>query len=201
MKKYLVYLWKKFSSALYEFSLFFKRLFLKNKNFTIITNNCIGGFIYKNLKSQFLSPTIGLFFSDDDFVKFALNLKHYLNESLIFFNNKEKTPVAMLDDIIIHFNHYETIDSARDSWNRRISRINFNNLYLIFTTNDVGKYMKLDFSIYKNYVFLTNNFNNSDKHVVTIKIDNLDHWWYYKLSGKRRCEKYFDYIKFLNYGI
>ena len=33
---------------------------LKNKNFTLITNNCTGGVIYNRLGLKFLSPTIKL---------------------------------------------------------------------------------------------------------------------------------------------
>lgn len=35
---------------------------LKNENFTIISNNCIAGVLYKDLNKKFNSPTINLYF-------------------------------------------------------------------------------------------------------------------------------------------
>ena len=42
---------------------------LKNKDFTIISNNCSAGFIYNNLKHEFLTPIINLMFEDEDYIK------------------------------------------------------------------------------------------------------------------------------------
>ena len=69
-----------------------------------------------------------------EFVKFACNLKEYLNESLVFIDTDASYPVAKLKDITINFTHYKTEEEARDKWNERKNRINWNNLFII--TND-----------------------------------------------------------------
>ncbi len=50
---------------------------LRNKEFTLLSNNCNGGFIYHDLGLQFLSPTINMFFYHD----------HYLTKNKIAFVN------------------------------------------------------------------------------------------------------------------
>ena len=39
----------------------------ENKNFTIIARDCVGGILYHQLGERFLSPTINLFFTPEDF--------------------------------------------------------------------------------------------------------------------------------------
>ncbi|MBS8079610.1 DUF1919 domain-containing protein [Streptococcus suis] len=62
---------------------FSKRKRLKNESFTIFSSNCIGGIIYNTLGKEFLTPTINMFFSPEDFIKFLKNPKEYLSKELI----------------------------------------------------------------------------------------------------------------------
>ena len=55
---------------------------VRKQKISIVTNNCIGGFIYKKYGCKFLSPTINLQMSPNDFVKFCQNLDLYLNEDI-----------------------------------------------------------------------------------------------------------------------
>ena len=53
----------------------------KNTDFTIISQNCIGGVIYANLGLEFRTPTINMFIEDENFVKdYVKNIK--LNREL-----------------------------------------------------------------------------------------------------------------------
>lgn len=100
--------------------------------FSILTNTCIGGFVYHKLKKRFLSPTINLWISQSDFVKFCLNLNHYLSSELIFFNKSDRNcPCAKLDDIEIIFNHYSSEEEAAQKWYERSQRIKYDNLFII----------------------------------------------------------------------
>ena len=105
---------------------------LKNKDFSIICSTCIGGVIYHDLGMQFLSPTINMFMSNSDFIKFACNLKQYLSIELNFIETDETFPVAMLGDIRLCFNHHSTPEEAAYDWNRRKRRVNYDNLFFIF---------------------------------------------------------------------
>ena len=84
---------------------------------------------------KFLSPTINLFFTPEDFNLFCLNLKEYISVELK--ESKEDDipyPVGLLSpkglpSIKVHFMHYETFNEAKQKWNQRKERINFDNLY------------------------------------------------------------------------
>ena len=120
-----------------------RRIGLQNRNFTIISNNCTGGYVYQYFGLKYNSPTAGLFFSTKDFVKFCENFNYYLTKELCFDGgdiqgengNQNKYPIGMLDDIKIHFLHYKSIEEARDKWRRRIGRINLDSLCFLYCEN------------------------------------------------------------------
>lgn len=106
---------------------------LKNHNFSIICNTCIGGIIYHELGEKFLSPTINMWFEDKDFPKFAQNLRWYLEQPLRFVKGIDATPTAYCGDILIHFIHYHSDEEANKKWIERSSRVNYDNLFFIFS--------------------------------------------------------------------
>ena len=120
---------------------------LKNKNFTIISNNCWGGGIYRKFGLKYQSPTIGLFIMPRDYLKFIKNLEYYINECELTFiepknsRNYEELksyksfgtyPIGKLDDVEICFLHYKTQEEAKEKWERRAKRINWDNLIIKF---------------------------------------------------------------------
>lgn len=105
---------------------------LQNEDFTILCSNCIGGIIYNRLGMKFLSPTVNMWMSQRDFIKFSTNLRHYILQPLIFVDSAEETPVAKCDDILLHFNHHNNQDEAQKDWEKRKARINYDNVYIIF---------------------------------------------------------------------
>lgn len=122
---------------------FLRRLKIKNKDFSIISNNCWGGFIYQHFGLEYTTPTIGLFIYEKDYVKFCANLKHYLSLELEFIDvehskyydkvtdnqTKEITyPIARLGDIEVFFMHYHSQQEATEKWERRKKRTNYDKL-------------------------------------------------------------------------
>ena len=112
---------------------------LKNKEFTIISNNCWGGMVYQKFGLKYNTPTIGLFFIGEDYIKFCSRLEYYTSIELEFINfndsknydlikEQSEYPIAKLDDIEVYFMHYRSIEEAREKWNRRCERINFKNI-------------------------------------------------------------------------
>lgn len=45
-------------------------------------------------------------------------------------------PVGLLGDIRIYFQHYKTEAEAREKWEERLKRINWENLFILFTERD-----------------------------------------------------------------
>ena len=118
---------------------------LSNKNVTIISNNCWGGHVYRYLGIEYLSPTIGLYFFADDYVKFCKNLKYYIDQELQFISVDESKhkdnlvernticPIGVLDDVEIVFLHYKSQQEVLEKWKRRSKRINWNNIVFKFS--------------------------------------------------------------------
>lgn len=135
-----------------------KRLY--HTDFTIISNNCWGGFIYQKYGLKYRSPTIGLYITGHDFVKFASDFEHYITQPLNFIEWETATeypslksadpfPVAKLDDIEIYFMHYSSPSEAEEKWNRRAARINRDRLIFKLsqrdgcTRQDIEDFLKL----------------------------------------------------------
>ena len=73
-----------------RFVKFIRREFvLRNKNFSIISNNCWGGRIYQRYGLQYTSPTVGLLFFADEYIRFLSDIKYYLSLDLEFIPKTE----------------------------------------------------------------------------------------------------------------
>ena len=145
---------------------------LENTDFTIISNNCWGGMIYESYAIKKNSPTVGAFFMATDYIKFVSNMKDYISCELKFIdpeNSRYKSilkkdkrfgqyPIGKLNDVEIMFLHYENEKDAKEKWERRCKRINWNKLIFKFNDQnlceekDVLAFSKLP---YKNKLFFT----------------------------------------------
>ena len=119
--------------------------FLKNKNITIISNNCWGGHCYRYFALPYDSPTIGLYIFPEDYIQLIKDLRKYMamplkfikyTESKYSVNLKEKAqtnvPIGILGDVEMVFLHYKTEEEAIEKWNRRKSRIHWDNIFYKF---------------------------------------------------------------------
>jgi len=150
-----------------------RRKLLKFTDFTIISNNCWGGLVYQYFGLQYASPTIGLFMMDDDYIKFLENLDYYLSQTLVFISHGESKykerlqgettakdcyPIALLDDVEVHFMHYKTEDEAQNKWEYRKQRINKNRLLVKMSqrsSDDVTILERFELLPYKNKICFT----------------------------------------------
>lgn len=137
---------------------------LKNLDFTIISNNCWGGMVYESYNLLKDTPTVGLFFSAQDYIKFLTRLDEYLGAELTFEEeaSEQGCPVGILsikdESIKINFLHYHSREQAADKWRRRCSRVNKENMLVKFndqngcTEEDLKAFLKLP---YKYKLFFT----------------------------------------------
>ena len=110
---------------------------LKNADFTIFSNNCLGGVIYHDAGKQFTSPLINTALDGEDFIRFLENPKHYLNCEMQFYTCEgHPYPIAKIDDIEVRFVHYKTEEEAREKWAKRTERIDWSKLLIIATNHD-----------------------------------------------------------------
>lgn len=62
-----------------------RRIFLlKNRDFTIISNNCWGGHVYRYFNLPYQSPTVGLFIVSKDYIKLLKNFVFYMETPITF---------------------------------------------------------------------------------------------------------------------
>jgi len=135
----------------YKFLPRWRRRKLRNKNFTVFCNNCRAGkWAYNELGLRYTTPTVGLFFLSNDYIKFLENFEYYIKQPLWFkrtsksekVNEYRKTkpyPVGALDDVEIHFMHYKSESETAEKWTRRTQRINFSNLFFMYVGPPSGR--------------------------------------------------------------
>ncbi|MGN0452609.1 MAG: DUF1919 domain-containing protein [Ruminococcus sp.] len=113
------------------------RKMLTNQTPSLLIPNCLGGHLFHDLGIQFCSPFVNLMMHQTDFCKFILDLNKYLNEEPVFFKHpKYNFPCAKLDDLTVHFTHYDTEADALEKWNSRKARIDFDNLFIVLMERD-----------------------------------------------------------------
>jgi len=128
---------------------------LEKERFTIISNNCWGGEIYRSLNLAYQSPFVGLLIFAPCYIKLLRDFKSYLSTSLTFIpdsryeianQNREKGtweqyPIGLLGgEVEIHFMHYASEAEAREKWDRRAQRISWdepNSLFFKFCDRDL----------------------------------------------------------------
>lgn len=179
--------------------------------FTIISNNCWGGHVYRYFNMPYDSPTIGLFFESTDYIKFISNLKHYINQELQFITleesrnkdllirqNSDKCPIGVLDDIEIYFLHYKTQEEAFEKWNRRKARIHWNNLYFKMTEQNgctIEQIRQFDKLPYKDkFIFVHKNYGIPSQ-VLFKDFEDEE----YVLNDTMRFRHYINLINWINH--
>lgn len=100
---------------------------LKADRLVIVASDCTGGMLYHDLKKEFMSPTINLFFSATDYIKFLKNPYFYFNmEMEEIKQNEYEYPIAKLGDITLYLVHYKTVQDAQIKWRERSERFKEN---------------------------------------------------------------------------
>jgi uncharacterized protein (DUF1919 family) len=57
--------------------------------------------------------------------------------------HQDNVPIGVLDDVEIVFPHYATKDQVKEKWKRRVKRINWNNLIVKFSEQNLFDYEDL----------------------------------------------------------
>lgn len=176
---------------------FYTRIGLKNKSFSILSNNCWGGAVYDHFHLPYQTPTVGLWIPADDYLRFLSNLTFYLEQDLMRINwqdchakelllerkrrgkyqfELDDLNIGRLYDVDIVFLHYHSFDDAKSKWNYRKCRINTENLLVKFNDQNnfsIEHYESFLALPYKNKLFFTARKELADKPNV-IYVDDPD---------------------------
>ncbi len=192
-----------------------RRQLLQDKKFTIISNNCWAGWVYRHYGLEYQTPTIGLYLFAQDYIEFCKHIDDYLGMRLTFIPPEEskyydelaerkqlRVPIGLLgNQVEIVFLHYHDEKEAYEKWSRRAERVSPGNMAFKFSEMDLCKpqYIEeFDKLPYEKKVCLTSNDYPQLKSCVRVS----------KVVNKGRIADdtsfYADYIdltKFLNAGI
>lgn len=116
-----------------------RRKKLEHADFTVISNNCWGGLVYESYGLPKQSPTVGMYFMAEEYLRFLSNLDYYVSECEMKFVAPEEArhrafyeqdkrfgtyPIARVGDVEIAMLHYHSEEEAKSKWERRCQRIN-----------------------------------------------------------------------------
>ena len=117
---------------------------LKNRDFSLVASNCNGSLILHDLGLRFNSPFVNLWLKPKDYIKMLSNFEWYMNQELKFVKEDGiDYPIGIINEVRIYFQHYNSEDEAKTIWQKRKERINFKNLFVMFTERDGCKYEDL----------------------------------------------------------
>ena len=182
---------------------------LKNKDFSLICCNCNGGHICHDLGLRFNSPFVNLRFNAKNFLLLLKDFDYYMNCELKFEeDNKNSYPVGNLGGLIIHFVHYKSKEQALEKWNVRKTRINKDNLFILFADRYGCSYeimKEFDNLPYKNKILFTNKKDTGLKSCFYIEgFEGEDSVGicseFMKNKPWLRYLDQFDYVKWFNEG-
>lgn len=129
------------------------RMRLRNRDFTIISNNCWGTFIYRKFALPYQSPFVNLLIFTDDYLEMLESFSPDLFSTIRFITHEDSKhkneltergyfdltyPIGVIGNRIeIHFLHYKTPDEAKHKWFERIKRINYDKLLFKFSDSEI----------------------------------------------------------------
>lgn len=182
---------------------------IKNTTFSVISSNCVGGVITHDLGVRFNSPFVNLFVDTKDFLKYLKDINEYNKKELCFLDFDGSYPKAKLGDITVHFVHYKSNEEALEKWQTRLQRLNYDNLYIMMTEQNMcteDDLVEFDNLPYQNKVVFTHKKYPLIKSAFYVKgfedkgeVGNLVEQKSF-LTGKRYYED-FDFVSFFNKGL
>lgn len=161
---------------------------LKIRDFSIISNNCWGGFIYQSYNMLYRTPTIGMFIMPEDYLLLVRDLRGYLVSELSFIHSSDsryssrlsdissfgKYPIGKLNDIELHFLHYKDEEEAKSKWTERCKRVNYDRVIYKFndqngcTKEQANKFLNAEIT---NKIFFSSKWALPNAECVYIKGD------------------------------
>lgn len=105
--------------------------------FSIFSNNCIGGVFLHDAGKRFNSPTVNLSMTGEGFLKFLENPASFSNADFeLVEQNVNPHPHGKLHNVVVNFVHYKTLDDGIAKWKIRSNRILWNHIYVVATGHD-----------------------------------------------------------------
>lgn len=169
-----------------------------------------GGFMYKSCGLPYNTPLVGLYFYAPEYIKFLKNLKYNIEQPIRFIPRSESQYAQYIskDYIIgvlgntgieIVFMHYRSEQEVLEKWERRKSRINYDNMIVKFSDSDPArddKYIEeFDELPFEHKVCFTGKSYPQCKDVIYMKEFKQQGYAHYEWAYSYR---YYDFVKHAN---
>lgn len=174
--------------------------------------------LYRILGIKYNSPTVNSLISRKDFFVFCNNLKEYFSYELEEYKDHQFNypagilkSISNLPDVCVYFSHENSFKEAKEKWDRRKTKVNYDNIFVMYDTHmyceemdcyefENFKYKNKVIFIYDKYKKLVKNnflfnFYNKEKYNPNIFF-NQSHNFLFNFFNIEE----FDYITWLNTG-
>ena len=115
---------------------------LRHSKLSILSMNCFGGLVYHRFGLPFLTPTINMFTTDQDFLSFLKNPAENVESNFELVKTEFNPalnieyPVFKIGVCTWNMNHYSDFEFAKQKWIERTQRINWKNLLVTMYTEN-----------------------------------------------------------------
>lgn len=125
---------------------------IKKSNISIVSDFCLGGFLYHKFGLKFLSPTINMFTDNENYYRFISNIRENMYKPLVKVENCVEDeyaglyayPRGRVGDAEWVFNHYVDFEAAEQRWKKGVERFNWDNYLVIMTIRSDEMAYKFD---------------------------------------------------------
>ena len=175
---------------------------IRQRKITVFSNFCFGGLLARTFRIENRTPLKNMWLTEGDYLKLLENPEHYLKLKPHFYRFSKRQgpadrriyPILKLGDIRLFCNHVISPLKAIRDWNRRVKKVNMDDLIVIFITDNPSmeeRFYRLHYpymrcitdypSRYKNTIQLTKEGNEHPLHAANRLAMNQDP--YYSVTG------------------
>lgn len=188
-----------FKKPLFDFKMYSQ--LIKNP-VTIITDDCWGGMVYHYLDLPFTSPLVNTHWDKDEYARFIEEPSFYLQSELTMVrdgNLREGIyPIGRLGEpgkyVQIEFVHNIDFSEAKQQWDRRKKRINWNNLFVKMGFKISDQNVKTYLNVFENCKYRKILFYNGDEDIEGKYCTNR-FIWHEQKAGRVDHFTYWDYMR------
>lgn len=128
---------------------------LRRSKLSILSMNCFAGLLYHRFGLPFLTPTINMYTSEEDFLQFLRDPIKNVSAELKFLRTARNDalnidfPIYKIGETEWHMNHYGDANLAYRKWYERSFRINWYNVLAVMYTQSpeiLSEFDKLPFA-------------------------------------------------------
>lgn len=179
---------------------------LKNRDFSIVSDCCWGGYVYQQLGLEytFNTPFVWKLIRQWDYLKLLKDLRKYMDTPMTFTEEPGVDyPIGVLEDINLYFGHYKTNAQARRNWRSRLNKFQWDNLFFKMSITDEKAAEEFEKLPYEHKIGF------ADKDYRTASTIWVEEWDKVKFSGKytgfnnylhHHYNEFFNVIDWLNGG-